>query len=496
MALFPTLTTITGMSLVLAAHLQAVEMREAISQYGVTWTFDKAYPTGQFITGDFWVVGPVRVISVTPKPGPVDADAMVSKKNHFGDTVLKPDTRMRNGSMVVVTFSGNHAYDSRMQGNYDETFASVFPLSLEVERSLISTVSNDLPGGQNLAHPLMWQSEKKVATALKSAAVLTCLAQEPPADAFRPASVGTIKTLYRESQIHWDRLNTVIPPSPPPWAELERYFERPWIDHMASWTIQSIGPCDNNPVYGREFSRLTGLAALALNTAATKEEKRKTLIGLIQYGIDVQGVIAHGANWMADGGHYSGRKLPLFFAGMMLGVEDMTKPAPEIRFQEDMDTYYAKTWFGAPVSFQMTTHHGPQRAYEDIPPAQWNQFDKRSESYRICCNGRAWIATALTMRLMDGGMKAWKHDAFFDYCDRWMAPEDEYATARATFPRSKDEGTAFDEFVTQMWKAHRAETQAQPLSGFSRRWVWTMEGDTAKAPGSWLDNVRLADYPK
>jgi len=34
----------------------------SVSQYGITWTFDKDYPTGQFCTGDYWVVGPVTAI--------------------------------------------------------------------------------------------------------------------------------------------------------------------------------------------------------------------------------------------------------------------------------------------------------------------------------------------------------------------------------------------------------------------------------------------------
>ncbi|NJL71890.1 MAG: hypothetical protein HC888_09930, partial [Candidatus Competibacteraceae bacterium] len=55
----------TGLRVIEASEVQS------ISQYGITWTFDKEYPTGQFITGDPWVVGPVTVVSVSPEPGPV-----------------------------------------------------------------------------------------------------------------------------------------------------------------------------------------------------------------------------------------------------------------------------------------------------------------------------------------------------------------------------------------------------------------------------------------
>src|SRR4051812_40150189 len=30
----------------------------SLTQYGITWTFDKAYTYGSYATGDYWVVGP------------------------------------------------------------------------------------------------------------------------------------------------------------------------------------------------------------------------------------------------------------------------------------------------------------------------------------------------------------------------------------------------------------------------------------------------------
>jgi len=34
------------------------ELLTSITQYGITWTFDRAYPTGTYVTGDYRVVGP------------------------------------------------------------------------------------------------------------------------------------------------------------------------------------------------------------------------------------------------------------------------------------------------------------------------------------------------------------------------------------------------------------------------------------------------------
>ncbi|MBX3465197.1 MAG: hypothetical protein KF830_18675, partial [Planctomycetes bacterium] len=41
-------------------------MAASVGQWGITWTFDQAYQVGQFCNGDWWVVGPVTVTSITP----------------------------------------------------------------------------------------------------------------------------------------------------------------------------------------------------------------------------------------------------------------------------------------------------------------------------------------------------------------------------------------------------------------------------------------------
>jgi hypothetical protein len=42
-----------------------------ISQFGITWTFDKQYQCGQFANGDYWVVNPdggnVVIVDINPK---------------------------------------------------------------------------------------------------------------------------------------------------------------------------------------------------------------------------------------------------------------------------------------------------------------------------------------------------------------------------------------------------------------------------------------------
>src|SRR5450432_3551885 len=40
----------------------------SISKDGITWTFSQAVPVGQFVNGDYYVVGPVTITAIDPAP--------------------------------------------------------------------------------------------------------------------------------------------------------------------------------------------------------------------------------------------------------------------------------------------------------------------------------------------------------------------------------------------------------------------------------------------
>src|SRR5688500_1285720 len=90
-----------------------IENRTSISQYGITWTFDKPAKTGQFMTCDWWVIGPVTDGTISPTPGNTISDTVSIKNNSRTDTSLKSDATMRNGSMIVLKAGRTQGYDSR-----------------------------------------------------------------------------------------------------------------------------------------------------------------------------------------------------------------------------------------------------------------------------------------------------------------------------------------------------------------------------------------------
>ena len=459
------------------------DYRTEVSQYGITWTFDKPAKTGQFITGDWWVQGPVTIVKITPAPGPVHYEKLDLKVNRWNDTSLKEDTTLRNGSMIVLKVGHKQSYDSRAAA-FSEKDIIKLPLELSPNLSLISSISNPTLPVDHFAKNIMWDAEKKSENVMKAAAVLTCVKEIPPKDAFRPPYVGTEKSFFRANNIRWDLLPKLAPEGEvPSWEEFERYFQRPWIDHLMSWSQQQLVPNENGPNYGREHARLVSIASVMVSLDVPKEKKEKLTIELIQRGIDLYGLAMVGGYWNEGGGHSSGRKWPILFASIMLDDPKIAQLPETAFFQEDTQTYYGEGWFGQTALWQMIQHHGKRATYEEKPPEEWEKWDKTSESYRNCCNAAAWVGTGLTARYMKA-IKLWNHDAHFDYIERWMREDDPYASARGNHPRPKSETTTFDPFVTEMWKAHRKNAPEQEMAGNNRKWVW--QGDK----GAWIPNPK------
>ena len=119
-------------------------------------------------------------------------------------------------------------------------------------------------------------------------------------------------------------------------------------------------------------------------------------------------------------------------------------------FAEDGQTFYVKET--APGVYN-DGHGGYDAADVGIP--EWGirhatrpQMDDRSwaAKYRQCCTASAWSGFILAARVLDLKDK-WKHNALFDYQDRYMDVTDRGGTHpgwRSTSP-----------FAEQMWDRYR-----------------------------------------
>jgi hypothetical protein len=453
----------------------------SISQYGITWTFDKPARVGRFINTDWYVVGPVTIVSITPKPL-YGAEIPDIELDHM-DLERPIAQRVRNGFMLNPPARMKVAYDSGVRNWFDPSLIQKLPVTMKPGDSLVSTIS--MPKGLVLK-PQLWDSiERGVddSTPIRTAAVLTCVAQPLPPDAFRPAFCDRQARSYLSRNLKRDLLPRVPAKDPPDIRLYVRFTQRPWV---GTGFFGFEGPAENMPQYGRDYGRVVGLDALLLCTDLTAEQKETLLVDFVQVGIDLGGMIRSGhPGWEGFGGHGSGRKLPIVFAGLLLGDDELAhinKSFPKAHFGEDEQTAYGDSWTGAKVVF--TGHRAIDEAtgvartgtgpYEHTPPSTWKDGkEKMSESYRRCCTSAAWIAQALALHLLKAE-QAWDHPAFFDYCDRWMF-EDESAAlktlkqdAAMDEPDWAHEGRTWEPFVDQMWAAYRTAPGMPPIDGWKQ----------------------------
>ncbi|MBM4032335.1 MAG: hypothetical protein FJ291_11165 [Planctomycetes bacterium] len=415
----------------------------AASQYGITWAFAEPARVGRFVTGDWWAVGPVVVKGVTPAP----ADG-------------------RNGSVVNPPAGKRQGYDDRISG-YDASLRAAFPLDLKPGQSLVTTASVEKVGektpdtvpGQYCRGPL------------RTAAVLTCVAEPPAADAFRPAYVGDRKPAFAASQLRRDLLPRLKPVGQLPDLKLhERYLERIWLDHLHEWPNRMMHPLENMPDYGREITNIVSNVSLMLllddpaPVGGASLPRDTLLLRFVQLGIDYYGVTQSDADlWRANGGHNSGRKMPILFAGVLLGHDGMK--GVKAAFAEDQQTYFGAGYRGQKALWTIDTTEA--RRHEHLPPERWagppfkgDNDGWKSEAYRLL-NGPTWPGQALAARLL-GAKGHWGHDAFFDYVDRWVSE-----AADGTVDRKTMKPTGYQPFyggaggfIEAIWNAYRPKADA------------------------------------
>jgi len=485
--------------------LEDLALKESVSQYGITWTFAEPARVGQFITGDWYVVGPVTVKMIDPKPlfgkevadgtgwtqvGRGDAAKVVDidtrEREEFGGASKRLDEAerkalrenpkyCRNGSVLNVPPElRKSGFDSRVRhGIYARELTSRLPIAMKPGDALVSTISKKkMPRGKHY-------------TTTAAVAILTCLAEPVPADAFRPGYTDPAKTIYLARHLKRELLPTLPKPKManarqfPDIARLVKIFNRPWLEY-------NLFHEDHAPYqmggYGQGLARRGGDTALVLCLDFKPEEKEPLLTGYVQFGIDLWGMLKAGyGGWQAYGGWNSGHKHPIILAGVLLGDDKMASPSkayPKASFQEDEQTSYGRTWLGAPVVFQghsgvdAATGKGRVRGrndwgpYEHKHPSKWHAKNWQSEGYRRCCTSRAWVGTAMAARLMKLE-PYWAHDAFFDYVDRWMTEDESEALKVMAGLGHKQadwahEGQVEIQFHEAMWKKYRPTVQPAP----------------------------------
>ncbi len=401
----------------------AVEMREQVERHGITWTFDQEYPVGQYVNGDYFVVTDTLVIVAINPPS------------------LDDSGRIRHGSEINPGPAAGAVF-----GFDNDARQAVYDANLNVARPNGLDLSADNPlvlsSGSSLVSSITHKAGQS-RPQLSDASVLTVVDTVPNIDSFRPPYSGRDKTSHFEyNQVQTDLLLRLEPvDEQPSMQSVAAGFERLWLDYIPGWQNRACNPTNNMPHYGQRIARATGDATLMLSLDYPPDEKRDLLIGFLQYGIDLWGVVNDGgtSNWVPNGGHASGRKWPILFAGVMFDDADMKNIGAGngtgvAYFGEDAQTFYVTQAeidaTNDPNWYSLDRGHEWQRYDEShLGMPDWgirhatdiSRVDASwSRPYRTCCTAVAWSGYALIARLM-GLMDLWGHPAFFDYQDRYMA---------------------------------------------------------------------------
>lgn len=453
--------------LLLVAEVCNAATTYEISQHGITWTFSAPVEYGQFVNGDYWVLDPGSGVEITNiNPG---------HTLRVGGSY--PNTAM-NGSMINPStfqgYDGAEAISYSAASNVAIGVSPSTPLVITGDKSLVSTISNEIVGVNNVS----W---------VNTAAVLTVVSSVPPSGTFRPGISSTTKTFHNKSSVNTSLLSKLAIPSGnnqltngalgitvASLTQYANYFQMVFLDHWSSTSsVRYLHPTASG-MDNYSFTENFSDAALLLNLNFSDAEKDALLTNFIQIGIDLYSYIEAGGHdeynqigWPPDGGNSSGRKLPILFAGIMLNYNPMKNigqksgdylysnghgagnpPSDYVFFGEDAQTFYvaqsdvdytarpvrtytqggcdlAIHWCpddrnGTPYPYTSTMIGMPEWGirYATAPQLSDSAWTASYRSART--GGKAWIGTALVARIM-GAKTLWGHDAFFDYVDRFAA---------------------------------------------------------------------------
>lgn len=412
----------------------------SITQFGITFTFAQPVQAGQFANGDWFVVGPVTLVDMQPP-------------------CITVGTRVMNGAMINPDpGSVYHGYDKGLYGTGNEwryqdnlnvalNLTPANPRVLQPNQSLVKAISN---------------TNTAFLPQLETCAVLTCVASAPPMRSFRPPYGGTDhEPRYDVDMLDWTALLSLTPAAGmPSLATQVAKFERPWLDHSPGWPSRYMHPVLNMPDYGRDFTTLYNEGALMANCNLTQAQKETLVIRLVQIGIDFWGNVKNGCTWEGVGGHNSGRKLPVLFAGALLHDAEMLAMGPNYpserflngtfvtHFGEDCQSFYVQQTSSTQINwgyggYQSSDVGTPEFGFSHVHQPQNDQVGWSADSYRRCCTANAWVGGVLCARMM-GLMDNWSHDALFEYQDRYMQQE------TSGWTRS------WSTWVGGMWDLHRA----------------------------------------
>jgi hypothetical protein len=357
-------TTINSDTSVGVSFNSQLNTTTSITQYGITWNFSSPVPYGQFANGDYWVLGPVTITSMSPEY-----------------------LNGRNGWEVDPSDIIYQGFDNRIS-NFDPGKILELPYVVNPNPivSIVKSVSNEVmqcPDNPHHSCPLL------------TAAVLTVVDEIPPnlgSTVFRPNYFSENKVYHSINDINLDILPNLTPPNSTPnenslQSTSDGNFRRVHMDHKWNWMGRALHPHHNLQDYGAEIARDNTRGFLYFLTEGSHSGiTTPFLTYYLQAGIDLYHMMANGLTWPPNGGHSEGRLLPVLFAAAILENDEMKQ-----------------TISNSPESFSEIMHLQKTHQGNSV----WGQIGGTINSYwnRLAIDGVGARDTRDPYGFIDGGLR-------------------------------------------------------------------------------------------
>ena len=323
-------------------------MQSSVTQHGITVNFDQAYPVGQFVNGDWFVVGEPEVVSTDPAWDGTHhgsmSDPVVNASNNNG-------FRAEDGS------------DFQMRPPYDpnKNLSTQFPYKLSHNETFLAsrgkTNQERLDTSDPSGRPALWEIMP-----------VTCLSSTPPEGSFRPPYIPGYTKALTLGDLDLTKIprHSNVSPGFPSWESMEPRITRFQMEFVGSEPGRYIVPDEQQSNFSRDrmWARWRGVLKCLLDYPL--EEKMNSIIGLVQMGIDFA-AIAHdvvdrgvqfdhrgsgSAGWWGDmgGSQGQGSKLPVLFSYWLsedsyfddaLNYQPSTNDTQNVRmWQDECQSFY------------------------------------------------------------------------------------------------------------------------------------------------------------
>lgn len=462
-----------------------VTIVDQIATNGTTFTFSAPRPAGQYANGDWWVLGPVSITSISPastvQASGVDGNGTTFTNRAVHGAMVNPGNR----SYAPGGLTGNNIGNGVRQG-FDGIGQGVSGIAY-------TSADNVDPGATGAPVTLTSGSVVKFVSALTNIpvnrrpvgldmVVLTVVDSIPRAGDLRPGVSRARKpSNINSSQFNLGVFRNLAPPaSAPSFATalswVDRYVEAAFPDFL---TNTSLKGANNHPEYGQDVANQLHPAMLCLHlNSFSAEQKRILLCHMATIADDFVARAEEGSITQPIGGGNSMKKALIVICAAALGRhmpaswQTFLAAANNNRWAEDGQIFNVA---GRHIGLSRASADGrPRSAYTyrmlgsadwiEQPTgngifagSNWNAFYRDIVSYSV-------YGGALAVELTTGGKALWQNDSFWRYYDTVFLRRFEGSP-----------GNQMTTFVRDMAAAYRpAKTSAPVLleAGIKNTEIW------------------------